>query len=141
MVGHRNLPLLKRLVDGHWDQDDLTYLERLGAVERDRSVDTPSLRVEPRHGPVINNVLARRGLPAADTMGSRPPKVAEFAIYCARLHAGSANTTAWPALSFPLFPYSLTIPGKRVARTIIDSVSRKTIDEWHNATTYAPETE
>jgi hypothetical protein len=130
---------LKRLVDGHWDQDDLTYLERLGAVERDRSVETPSLRTEPRHGPVINNVLARRGLPAADAMGSRPPKVAEFAIYCARLHSGSTKTTAWPALDFPLFPYGLTIPGIRVARTIIDSLSTKTIEEWRNSTTYSPQ--
>jgi len=60
----------------------------------------------------------------------------EFAIYCARLHTGSAKPTAWPGLDFPLFPYTLTVPGQRVARTMIDSLSKRTIEEAQKATTF-----
>jgi hypothetical protein len=123
------MPLLKQFVGSGWGEDDLDYLERLGAVQRDRNLNTLSTRSGPSHAPVINNVLGRRGFTAADGVDARASTHSEFAIYCARLHAGTAKTTAWPSLPFALEPFALTVPGKRVARTMIDALTEKSIEE------------
>lgn len=130
------MPLLKQFVGTGWGEDDLDYLERLGAVRRDRNVQGLSVRSGANHGPVINNVLGRRSLSPADSVHARTATHSEFAIYCARLHAGTAKTTAWPSLPFALEPFALTVPGGRVARTLIDSLTEKSIEEAARFTTY-----
>jgi hypothetical protein len=129
-------PLLQQFVAEGWTREDLGYLERLGAIERDQAAEALLLRVESRPGPPINNALSKRGLGYADTFGSSARKQSNFAIYCSRLHYGSAKTTTWPAAGFPLIPYSLTAPGRRVAITMIDSLTEGTIEQGRSATTY-----
>jgi hypothetical protein len=117
------LPLLELFVDGGWTTEDLAYLGRLGAVMDDGTATSANLRVSGRPGPMINNVLQRHGMPYADTHHYPGKEPSAFAIYTARLHAGSAKTTKRPALAFALYPYHLTVPGQRAALAILDSLS------------------
>jgi hypothetical protein len=129
------LPLLKRFVNG-WNKEDLQYLERLGAVEIDRTADGNQLRLGSRPGPAIDSALTRRGFGPAEGPTAQERYRSEFAIYSSRLHSGTAATTAWPSLDFALYPYRLTTPGCRVALTIINALSNLTIETARNATAF-----
>lgn len=117
------LPILKRVVYG-WNRDDMEYLERLGALMIDRSVDQPALRLEGRGGPAIDHVFFSRGLGPPVSLSSDNRYRSEFAVYVSHLHHGTASSHEYMGPGFPLYGFALTEPGVHVAATIVEAVTR-----------------
>jgi len=128
-------PLLQRFIGG-WNLDDLHYLERLGAVTIEDSADADVLRLSERPGPAIDSVLLRRGLGPAVRMSSHVPGRSNFAVYVSLLHGGNAGSTVWPDPGIALFPFRLSVPGVRVALTIVNALSKRTIETSRETANY-----